>query len=398
VILAKAEQLQLEARNLRGLFMRLLLSLSTLFAGAVLAAFLPLHSDDPGLARAKSAEADGRFEEATQQYQTILKGTPSLVEARLGLGRSLANLARCEQADKVLQGIAAPSPLRAEAETVAGNCYFLTHDYQPAISHLQEATRLDPKAKQSWVLLSRCYAEAGAQQQAIETLKRWLARNGDDVDVLFWMGKFYEEAAETTFQKMAEAHPNSYLIYQAQAEQYIDNKDYKKALEALDRAQALAPDAPGLHYSRGDVYWSQRALDKAQAELEKELRSNPFHAQANWLLGDIYVSLREPEKGIPYLERAVALNPGLWDAHRALGRALVMENKIQKAVGEFQIVAKANPDDDSIHGLLSNAYRRLGDLEKAKEEAEVFEKLNAARRERVPKPSVNSPPVTSAPE
>ena len=103
VILAAAKQLQHEARNLRGLFMRLLLSLSTLFAGAVLAAVLPMHADPPALAKAKSAEAEGRFEEATQQYQAILKGTPSLVEARLGLGRSLANLAHCEEADKVLQ-------------------------------------------------------------------------------------------------------------------------------------------------------------------------------------------------------------------------------------------------------------------------------------------------------
>ena len=94
MILAKAEQLQLEARNLRGLFMRLLLSLSTLFAGAVLAAVFPLQSDALGLARAKSAEADGCFEEAAQQYQAILKGTPSLVKARLGRGRSLANLSR----------------------------------------------------------------------------------------------------------------------------------------------------------------------------------------------------------------------------------------------------------------------------------------------------------------
>ncbi len=347
------------------------------------------------LAEAKSYEGQGQFEEAIKVYESILKESPSSNESRLGLGRSLANFGRCEEAAKVLQPIVQN---RGETETLVGVCYFRTHDYKAAITRLEPAVHLAPASKEARLYLGRSYAAAGRPEKAVLTLKSWLERNGNDVDVLYWIGKFYEDLGTRAFQKMAETYPNSYMVYQLQGEQEFDKKDYKKAMAAFDKALAIAPGAPGLHYWRGYVYWRQRSLYKAQEDFETELRSNPYHAQANYLLGDIFVSLRDPDKALPFLERAVALNPGIWDAHRSLGRALVMKNRLQEAVQQFQIVANNNPHDDSIHGLLSNAYRRLGDLEKAKEEEKLFEKLNAARRDRVPKPSVENPPVAAAPE
>ena len=374
---------------------RCILGFIVLSCGAASLTVIPADEQQSNLARAKSFENQGLFDDAVKEYHAILEEFSSSQEARRGLGRSLASLGRCQEAAKALKGMVQG---RGDTETLVGVCYFRTHNYNLAITHLEQAARLAPGAKEPRIYLSRSYAAQGRYHEAIATLKTWLARSGDDVDALYWIGKFYEELGTTALQKMAEAHPNSYLLYEAQGEQYLDRKEYKKALKAFDRALALGPDAPSLHYWRGNVYWRQRSLYKAQEELETELRSNPFHAQANYLLGDIYVSLREPDKAIPFLERAVALNPGIWDAHRSLGRALVMRNRIQEAVREFQIVAKANANDDTIHGLLSNAYRRLGEVERAKEEEQLFEKLNAARRERVPKPSVDNPPVASPPE
>ncbi len=296
----------------------------------------------------------------------------------------------------MLRALAGAATRRAEAETVVGNCYFRMHRNQPAISHFEAAIKLDPKPKDSWIYLSRCYAGMGQQQRAIDTLKTWLTRNGNDPDVLFWIGSYYDDLAANTFEQMAEKHSDSYMVYLSQGEHYIERKDYAAARKALDRALALAPNAPGIHYTLGSLYWLSRDLEKAKQELETELRTNAHHAQANYLMGDIYVTQRDPQKAIPYLERALAANPKIWDAHRALGRALVLENKFEEGVREFQIVADANPTDDTIHGLLSNTYRRMGNLARAKEEGELFERLNAARRDRVPKPTVGDVPAPSS--
>jgi tetratricopeptide (TPR) repeat protein len=346
-------------------------------------------SQNPTLDRARALEERGSFEEAAQQFQAILKNAPTSKQAQLGFGRSLAAMGHCEQATDALRTMLQDN---SDAEAVVGVCYFRFHEFGAAISHLEQAVRLAPAEKGARIYLSRAYAGAGRHDEAIATLKSWLATNGDDPDALYWIGKLYEQSAQKTFDKMAQSHPDSYLIYQVEGEHEIEKREYQKAVVSLQRALALNPDDSGLHYWLGRAYWYLRDLDKARTELETALRSNPYHAQANYVLGDIFVTLRDPEKAIPLLERAVALNPAIWDAHRSLGRALVMENKLERAIQEFRIVADANPTDDTIHGLLSNAYRRSGNIPLALEEAKLYEKLNAERRDRVPKPSVEEPP------
>jgi tetratricopeptide (TPR) repeat protein len=335
---------------------------------------------------------EGLQEEAVRKFEAALAESPTSLEARMGYGRALAALGRCEQAVKVLADVAGTKETRAAAEEVLGVCYFRLHDYVPALTHLEESVRLAPARKDSTIFLSRANAASGRLKDAVRTLKSWLKRNGDDVDVLYWIGKFNEELAELAYQRMVKANPNHYLVFLLQSEQYIWKKDYVRGLEAIDRAIALAPQAPGLHYTRANILWRQRSLEKAREDLEIELKSNPYHAQANFLLGDIHATMREPKSAIPYLERAVALDPRLWDAHRALGRSYIMENRLGEAIQHFQIVADANPTDATIHGLLSNAYRRMGDVEKAVEESRIFQKLSAERRERVPKPTIEEPP------
>ena len=351
---------------------------------------IPADDSASSLSEARALEDKGLSKEAAQQYEALLRESPHSREAQLGLGRSLANQGDCSGAAAALHELL---PSSSEAEALVGVCHFRLHQFDLAISHLQRAVHLAPAAKDPLIFLGRSYAGQGRNDQAIATLKAWLTRHGDDPDVLYWIGKFYEGEAEATFEKMAQDYPNSYVVYEVEGEGDLDRREYAKAVTVFQHALALAPDAPGLHFWLGSAYWHLRSLDKAQPELEKELQANPSHAQANYQLGDIYVSMRDPAKAIPFLENAVRLNPSLWDAHRSLGRALVMQNKFAEGIVQFQMVANAFPLDDSIHGLLSNAYRRMGNMPKAEEEGNLFQKLSAERLARVHKPSTEEPPA-----
>jgi tetratricopeptide (TPR) repeat protein len=263
----------------------------------------------------------------------------------------------------------------AERETALGICHFGTHEFTEAISHLKKADHLDPREKKTAIYLARSYAAAGRTQEGIDLLKGWMAKAGDDVDVLYWAGKLYDQLSAEAADRMTKKHPNHYLVYQMEGDRYLDQQQYENALEAYGRALADAPGVPGVHFNVANVYWRILKLNEAQQELEKELKTNPYHAQANYELGDIYVKRGDFRSGIPYLKKALALDPNLVEAHRSLGRGLILEKKYDQAIREFSLVAQADKSDHTIHALLASTYRKMGRLKEAEEETRTYEKL-----------------------
>ena len=196
---------------------------------------------------------------------------------------------------------------------------------------------------------------AGRYADAVGSLEAWTRENGADADALYWIGKFYEDLANQTFEQMAAKNPGDPTVYEVKGDQDLAKQKYPEALEAYKRALAASRNVtPGLHFNLGYVYWRTLRLDDARKELEAELKLNPYHAQANYELGDIYSKRGQPEKAVPYLAKALALDPGLVEAHRSLGRAYAAEKQYERALKEFLAVAQAEPSDHTIHAVLAS--------------------------------------------
>jgi len=331
--------------------------------------------EQEALARSRALEDQGAYDRAAEQYQAILREFPSSTEARLGLGRDLARIGRCKEAANALIPLPPSSESQGETETMIGVCYFRAGRFALAISYLEQATKLAPEDTEARIFLSRAYASLGRNKQAIDILKAGLARNPNDADLLYWIGRHYNELAEQTYQSMVRRSSDHYLVHEFEGDQFRLKQEYDKALDAYGKALKAAPDAPGVHFKLGEIYWRLLRFDEAKRELETELRANPFHAQANFELGDVEIREGNIKEGIPYVERALELDPRLIEAHRSLGRALLVEKQYDKALNEFSVVARAEPSDQTIHALLANAYRQMGRTREAQEETRTYEKL-----------------------
>src|SRR5438876_6305907 len=324
--------------------------------------------EQEALARSRAIEDQGAYDRAAEQYQAILREFPSSTEARLGLGRDLARIGRCKEAANALIPLPPSSESQGETETMIGVCYFRAGRFALAISYLEQATKLAPEDTEARIFLSRAYASLGRNKQAIDILKAGLARNPGDLDLLYWIGRHYNELAEQTYQNMVRRSPDHYLVHELAGDQFRLKQEYDKALEAYGKALNAAPDAPGIHFKLGEVYRRLLKFDEARRELESELRINPFHAQANFELGDIDVKQGSFKEGMPYLQRALEIDPKLVEAHRSLGKAFLAEKHYDNALYEFSLVARADPGDHTIHALLATAYRQMGRTKEAEEE------------------------------
>lgn len=323
--------------------------------------------------QAQAEESHGQYSQAIRDYRAILAKSPRLPSALSGLGKSEAAIGKCGDAEKTFRKLAAPDPAEA---FLLGVCHFRVHEFPEAIAQLQKAARLAPRDEQVRIFLARAYAGEGRNSEAIETLKTWMKEHGENADALYWIGNFYEDLANTTFEQLASKNPESYLVYEMKGGQDLARQQYPEALAAYKKALELAPPGtPGLHFHLGDVYWRMLRYEEAKKELEQELKRNPYHAQANYELGNINVKQGNPQQAIPYLQKALALDPTLTEAHRSLGRAYLDEKRYPEAIEEFQQVAQAEPSDHTIHAMLASAYRLTGRLDEAKAEAQKSQKL-----------------------
>jgi tetratricopeptide (TPR) repeat protein len=285
------------------------------------------------------------------------------------------SLEQCEQTVNALSDhtLSSQASLR-----LAAVCAFGLNDFPTAIPLLTKAVKLNPRDKEMQILLARAYAGEGHNQAAIETLEAWTKAHGEDVDALYWTGKFYDELANQTFQQMAGKYPHNYLVYETEGNQLTIKQQFPQALASYEKALALAPkDTPGLHFHLGDIYWRMLRYPKAEDELQKELRINPYHAEANYELGAIFAKEGDPQKAIAVLNKAIALDPSLIAAHRSLGQAYLDERQYNLALAQLLAVAKAKPSDYTIRNMLATTYRSMGRLADARREAEESQKLYA---------------------
>ena len=352
-----------------------------LFLRAPAALSLPLPSP-PQMDEAMAAEARGEYRQAAQEYRRVLDASPLSSVARKGLARSLVRLGRYPEAVEELTLLTAATSGDSETDLLLGICRFYLRDFEKAVLRLETAAQKGAGEKEAFIFLARSYAGTDRIPKAIRTLKSWLEENGEDANVLYWIGQFYEELSSRTLERLVETDPDHFRVHQLLGDSYALKQDYEKALEEYSKALRAFPEAPDLRFARGNVYWQTNRYDEALEDLQTELKTNPYHARAHYEIGDILVRRRQAAAAIPHLEKALALNPQLVVARRPLGQALAMQKEYERALQEFSLVAEADPEDDAIHALLANAYRALGNLEQAKKELEIYRELNQAKRQR----------------
>ena len=103
------------------------------------------------------------------------------------------------------------------------------------------------------------------------------------------------KAARTAMAKALALAPTLFVAHVAMGNNYIfgEPRDFTKALEHMQQAEALAPDEPNAHMFVGDAYRAQRDLEKAREEYVRGHELDPRAAvllvkagHANTFLGD----------------------------------------------------------------------------------------------------------------
>jgi tetratricopeptide (TPR) repeat protein len=300
--------------------------------------------------------------------------------------RKLIEQGKTEEAIGELEGIEARDPNAQGLALEMGTAYYKKADYPKAVEYLKKATAADPANDEAAQLLGLSYYLMGHPSDAVPLLERvqgWYPRA--NVDAAYILGicyiqvKNYDQARKS-FGKMFDVPGDSAAAYLFTARMLLRQEYDPIAEEYAEKAAALDPRLPMVHFLLGELYTYKSRIPEAIAEFQKEMTINPGHAATYYKLADAYVRLQKYDEAERLLERSIWLDATTTGPYILMGKVLEKKGEFELALQALQHAARMDPNNPTTHHLLGQAYRDMGRKQEAESELQLAEQLESRAR------------------
>jgi tetratricopeptide (TPR) repeat protein len=214
-----------------------------------------------GLEKSQMALDAGDLATAAQISEALVTLLPDEPKAHFLLGNIYNQANRFEQAIEQYQTVLRLDPDSASAHTNMGVVHYKTGDLETAIREYQAALQIEPDDAETHYLLGAAYIQT-------EQLER---------------GKTEFEAALALDDQLAPSYIGLGNVYLLQG-------DLERAREMSERAVVLSPNSPEAFFLQGQVHIQLGNVTQARAALERMLSLNPsphWREQAEQLLASL---------------------------------------------------------------------------------------------------------------
>jgi tetratricopeptide (TPR) repeat protein len=266
-----------------------------------------------------------------------------------------------------------------------GVAYYKKGDYLNAIRYLKTATEQNDKDNEAVQLLGLSYYLSGKPQEAVPLLERVQTWFPDaNVDASYILGICYMhlkdyEHARAAFARMFDVKPDSAASYLFTARMLLRQEYDPVAEEYAQKAIALDPKLPLVHYLLGELHLYKSRVPEAIEDFRQELALNPSYAPAYYKLADGYSRVQKYDEAERLLQRSIWLDSTSTGPYILLGKVLQKKGEPVLALRALQHAAKMDPNNSITHHLLGQSYRDLGKTEDAERELKLAEQLQTAQ-------------------
>jgi len=324
-----------------------------------------------------------------QAQQATPAGAPSVpaaqasanVPAEFAAARKLEQEGKLPEAIAELQTLEAQDPATKGLALELGTAFYKRNDLTKAIEYLKKAAAEDPANGEATQLLGLSYYLGGHPAEAIPLLEKvqsWYPRA--NVDAAYILGISYIQTkdydhARKSFGKMFDVPPDSAASYLFTARMLLRQEYDPVAEEYAQKAAAIDPKLPLVHFLLGELYLYKSRVPEAIAEFQRELAINPGHAETYYKLADAYSRVQKFEDAQRLLQRSIWLDASSTGPYILMGKVLEKKGEYELAVRALQRAASMDPNNPTTHHLLGQAYRDMGKKEEAESELKLAEEL-----------------------
>jgi protein O-GlcNAc transferase len=186
---------------------------------------------------------DAQFEEAKRTLLYLVRDFPSSFRGYLALGAINQELGKYPESIEVYKKALSLKPSSAIAYVFLGDVEIMASSYASALGSFRRAVALAPGLPEAQYYLGLA-----------------LAQSGGPVDL---------NEAVSHFRRAVKEKPSFLMAYLELGKALLKQGQLEQALEALQRALAIGPESPPVHYVLAQCYRRQSQPEKAQYHLKK---------------------------------------------------------------------------------------------------------------------------------
>ncbi len=171
-----------------------------------------------------------------------------------------------------------------------------------------------------------------------ENEKKYILIGYSNLGYSYAMEGNYKKAIDA-FEKAIKIKPDYHVAYYNKGKNYRKLKEYQNAIDAFEKAIKIKPDFHEAYYNKGAAYGELKKYQEAINAYKETIKIKPnFHvayhgigvaynkkaidAKAYYNMGKIYHKLKKYKNAINAFEKAIKIKPDFHEAHRNLENAL----------------------------------------------------------------------------
>ncbi|MBF0587519.1 MAG: tetratricopeptide repeat protein [Magnetococcales bacterium] len=268
----------------------------------------------------------GQPQQASQFIGESLRLEPNDVAALCNMGHALASFGEFDTAITHLQQATALQPNMPEAHLNLGEFLRLrgaVGDLTASEASCREAIRLRPSMPEAHNNLGTLLKERKRYGEAVEAFEKALRLAPKYADAHTNLGTTYEamgrlDEAIASHKKAIDIAPESGLYHSNLSHALMTKGDLKAARESGEMAVKLHPDLAKIHANLGQAHIRLGRPDQALICFQKATELEPNHATYLNQIGANLADMGRCTEALEPLRRASAMDPGNPELHNAL--------------------------------------------------------------------------------
>ena len=208
-----------------------------------------------------------------------------------------------------------------------------------AVKRLRKLITQSPATAQAYELLARAFLAQGKEKEAVEAYRTAIE---------------YDIGLEEHLSNKSLRAKTANSLYESAKTNY-DQKRYQEALVDLAGAEALRQEGR-FKFLAGNVHYALNNLNKALSCYEGASSIAPGSPKILNNMGNLYLKLGKTEEALHTFERAVKVAPNYAQAYNNLGICLKKKGRIEESIVAYKRALEIKPDYAAAHFNLGNAY------------------------------------------